>query len=370
MTRRVHLSTIRSHSQKHGQDQVASIKQTLVRCIDGIQIFLDVDAEQLDTQDLPALVRRSRNIVLFATEEVCAREFVRIELHTAISQGVDVIVLRETDPRHGSISPEQLEANVPDHMRPVLLANELIDYHRVVHFRNVSMVKLVQRLLVNADRRKYRVPPELMMPDDIADKAFAPPEAGRVHVFFANTTDKLFIATVPKFIAGLKIVSAPYLAPEKIGMAQQGLLPPLSSSGQAAGDSAKDANEKKYEWQALVKSAGACVALLTPETMADTTLQQQLQMAMGMDKDVVLIHDLRRPNEFSNIIEACPKGLKDKGIFDQLAVPLYGGEFEHTSMKLLWQRLSEELGGSGSYGWGRRKGSRRKKSGAAITPSA
>jgi hypothetical protein len=87
-----------SHSQKHGQDQVASIKQTLMRCIEGIQIFLDVDTLD-NVQDLPALVRRSRNIVLFTTEEVWTRDFILTEMDCAIRAGVDVIVLREIDPR-------------------------------------------------------------------------------------------------------------------------------------------------------------------------------------------------------------------------------------------------------------------------------
>jgi hypothetical protein len=95
-----HYHVFLSHSQKHGQDQVASLKQTLARCIDGIQIFLDVDTLD-NVQDLPALVRRSRNIVLFTTEEVWSRAFIitEMEMDCAISVGVDVIMLREIDPR-------------------------------------------------------------------------------------------------------------------------------------------------------------------------------------------------------------------------------------------------------------------------------
>jgi len=63
---------------------------------------------------------------------------------------------------------------------------------------------------------------------------------------------------------------------------------------------------------------------------------------LKVSKDVVLIHDLRQPNEFSDILAACPQSLKDKGVFDHLAVALYGGDYEHTSLKLLWQRISSE----------------------------
>jgi hypothetical protein len=94
-----HHHVFLSHSQKHGQDQVASLKHTLARCIDGIQIFLDVDTLD-NVQNLPALVRCSRNIVLFTTEEVWSRPFIISELDCAIRVGVPVILLREIDPRY------------------------------------------------------------------------------------------------------------------------------------------------------------------------------------------------------------------------------------------------------------------------------
>jgi hypothetical protein len=53
-----------------------------------------------NVQELPVLIRRSRNIVLFATEEVWSRPFILTELDSAIESAVDVIVFRETDPRY------------------------------------------------------------------------------------------------------------------------------------------------------------------------------------------------------------------------------------------------------------------------------
>jgi hypothetical protein len=61
---------------------------------------------------------------------------------------------------------------------------------------------------------------------------------------------------------------------------------------------------------------------------------------------VVLIHDLRQANEFSEILKQCPKSLLDRGLFDHLAVALYGGDYQHVSLQLLWQRLSSDLSGT------------------------
>jgi hypothetical protein len=36
---------------------------------------------------------------------------------------------------HGAISLEKLEAECPEQMRSVLFAREIIDHHRVLHFR-------------------------------------------------------------------------------------------------------------------------------------------------------------------------------------------------------------------------------------------
>jgi hypothetical protein len=180
------------------------------------------------------------------------------------------------------------------------------------------MIKLVQRFLMNADSRKYLHPPELIMPGDIVDKAFASPEPGRIHAFFANTKDRRLVASITTFIPGINIVSTTYLPPES----------------------------DSREWQSSLEGADKCVVLVTPETMADGIMQQQVEAALDLSMDVVLIHDLRQPNNFTDILTACPKRLRDKGIFNQLAVALYSGEYQHTSLKLLWQRLSSRESGA------------------------
>jgi hypothetical protein len=162
-----------------------------------------------------------------------------------------------------------------------------------------------------------------MMPGDIVDHAFKQQESGRTHVFFANTEDKLFISAVAGFIPGINIASTTFLSPES----------------------------EEHEWQSSLECADKLVALVTPESMADIVMQQQIHAALGMSKDVVLIHDLRQANEFSDILKVCPKELQDKGIFDHLAVALYGGDYQHTSLQLLWQRLSADESADG-----RRKG--------------
>jgi hypothetical protein len=170
---------------------------------------------------------------------------------------------------------------------------------------------------MNADSRKYPSPPELMMPGSIADKAFKQLEPDRTHVFFANTSDKLFISSIMAFIPGINITSTTYLP----------------------ADSPKDT------WQSMLEGADKLVALLTPESMADVVLQQQIHAALDLSKDVILIHDQREANEFSEVLNVCPKELQDKGVFDHLAVALYGGDYQHISLQLLWQRLSLENSG-------------------------
>ena len=157
-------------------------------------------------------------------------------------------------------------------------------------------------MLMNADSRKYWLPPDLVLPGDIKDKAFTLPE--NTSVFFANTKDKLFVGALQKFIPGLVVESTAHLSPES----------------------------KTTEWEALLENASACVALLTPGTIVDVVLQQQIATAMDLSKEVIVIHDLRQPNEFTDVVQACPTSLREKGVFDHLAVSLYGGDYQHTSM--------------------------------------
>jgi hypothetical protein len=140
----------------------------------------------------------------------------------------------------------------------------------------------------------------------------------RDKVGFASTRDKVGFALIAHFIPGINVVSTTHLSPES----------------------------KNAELQGLLESADRCMALITPQTMADVVMQQQIEAALDSSKDVMLIHDLRQPNEFSDILAACPQSLRDKGVFDHLAVALYGGDYEHTRLNLLWQRLSSEEGDS------------------------
>ena len=142
---------------------------------------------------------------------------------------------------------------------------------------------------MNSDSRKYRAPPELIMPDDVADAAFAPPIPGRTHVFFANTQDRLFISKLPSYISGLKVVSTEFLSAGSVlapvndltPSTSKSRMPPLegapdttaAAAPQAAPASSPEAlSQHDHKWEGLLGSADTCVALLTSESMADPIL--------------------------------------------------------------------------------------------------
>jgi hypothetical protein len=175
-----------------------------------------------------------------------------------------------------------------------------------------------------------------MMPGDIADQAFKQQEPGRTHAFFANTNDKLFVSAIVTFIPGALLLQ--FISHHPLSYS-----PPISPLGiNITSTTFLSPDSEKHEWQGSLEAADKLVALITPDSMTDVVLQQQIHSALDLSKDVVLIHDLREANEFSDILNVCPKELQDKGIFDHLAVALYGGDYQHISLQLLWQRLSAD----------------------------
>jgi hypothetical protein len=82
-----------SHAQDLGQDQVATIKASLLNLFPYIKIFLDVESLD-DIHALDELVSSSKNILIFLTAGCLRRYFVRLEVSTAVDKGVNAIVVQ------------------------------------------------------------------------------------------------------------------------------------------------------------------------------------------------------------------------------------------------------------------------------------
>jgi hypothetical protein len=105
-------------------------------------------------------VRNSDAVLLFLSDGFFTRDFCRFEVSTAIRFAKPLILVHETDPRHGrfSFSDEITKAKVPSEFHEVanlLLAEYRSEaYHREEHHAEV-MIRMIKKQADNA-RERYR----------------------------------------------------------------------------------------------------------------------------------------------------------------------------------------------------------------------
>ena len=88
-----------SHAQANGQDQVHAITRDLE--MRGIKVWRDMDQAQITWAGMKKGVEKSLVFMLFVTKGAIARTWVQMEVLHAISLKKPIILVHETDKRHG-----------------------------------------------------------------------------------------------------------------------------------------------------------------------------------------------------------------------------------------------------------------------------
>jgi hypothetical protein len=139
-----------SHAQDLGQDQVATIKALLEKLLPGVKVFLDVECLD-DLHTLDDLIRSSAAVLVFLTEGCLRRHFIRLEIETAVKSAIKLIIVQETDCRHGSAPMSRHREDCAEAVRGALFddaEHKEIAWIRARHFKPVSIKQIVQRMLV------------------------------------------------------------------------------------------------------------------------------------------------------------------------------------------------------------------------------
>eukprot|EP00937_MAST-01D_sp_MAST-1D-sp2_P002182 g2182.t1 len=104
-----------SHSQQDGGDQVAHIKKELEKFIDTISIFTDVAAGQHERaltkkSQLYSAIEQSEVFIVFLTKSFFTRKWCVKELQKASATGKHIILVLDSDTRHGGMTVGELVA--------------------------------------------------------------------------------------------------------------------------------------------------------------------------------------------------------------------------------------------------------------------
>ena len=92
------------------------------------------------------MVTSCSHFLLFLTEGVSGSKWVQMEIRRAITLGMSIILVMETDTRHGSPEMTALIENAPEDIQHIFTENVAIPWYRDPAFREVSLDKIACRL--------------------------------------------------------------------------------------------------------------------------------------------------------------------------------------------------------------------------------
>lgn len=136
-----------SHLQRNAQDAIIAMQMFLKEARPGIRIFVDVDVDMRD--GLQETIRRGVQtcgaFLFFITDGILGSPWCLQELRWAVQYGKNIVIVRETDARHGGIDMKDFFKQVPADLLPVFQNGVAIPWYREKGFRGVSVQTILTR---------------------------------------------------------------------------------------------------------------------------------------------------------------------------------------------------------------------------------
>merc|ERR1711972_403255 len=97
-------------------------------------------------------VRRCTNFLLYFTEGVTSSTWCQMELRWAVEHRKNIILVGETDERHGKVEIEDLIDEAPEDLRQVFHDHVVIPWYRDPDFRRISLNKICEAAVISRRR--------------------------------------------------------------------------------------------------------------------------------------------------------------------------------------------------------------------------
>lgn len=318
-----------SHAWATAQDQARSLKELLQNFVQNIVCFLDVDNLE-DISRLDEYIENSSAILIFLSGSTRGEDGTQqsdyfssancmVELRAAVRLGKPIILVLETNPSHGGVPLDVHRRACPEELASVVFAAPTIPWHRLRDFQICTMRLLVVELL-----RAWQIPG--------ADRpVFIPREKLRQPLPRLQTKKAFHLSHSDNNPGAAEIVA-------------------------------------KMEAAVLVKLRVTRIAKATPENclrfliyLNDSTfspgpradaLAQEIEGALASELPLLLVHEQRSglgALTFADIMEATPEPLREAGIYQKIAAPIYDGPHEEVSVRLLLDEVERSAIRSNSY---------------------
>ena len=139
-----------SHYQGTGGDQVATLNLKLKER--GFATWYDQEAANLTAPGMMEGIKNSRVFLLFLSDGVLGRDFVRFEARCALKLKKPIVLMHEEDERHGKCDFGKEAGLAPDDLKPMLANNESIPWRR----RKFEQDGVLDHLLTKLPRSAIR----------------------------------------------------------------------------------------------------------------------------------------------------------------------------------------------------------------------
>jgi len=135
-----------SHLQRNGQDAVISLQMFLKQSRPAIKCFIDLDVDMKGdlTGTLKDAVMNCRCFLFFITDGILTSPWCLQELRWAVEYDKSIVLVRETDARHGGIEMNDFMRQVPDDLTSVFSNIIAIPWYRQPAFRTVSVDSIIK----------------------------------------------------------------------------------------------------------------------------------------------------------------------------------------------------------------------------------
>eukprot|EP00439_Symbiodinium_sp_Y106_P085631 s53_g29.t1 len=149
-----------SHKQSNAQDAVQNLRLAIGEKFMGASFWLDIEQDPT-VRGMCHGVCHSRNVLVFLTEGISESKFCQMELRWAIAAKRNIILVMETDDRHGKPNMKELIHKCPEDVQHLFEEIPIIPWFRDPEFRSVSVDKIVRSIAkdprkTDSDKKKSK----------------------------------------------------------------------------------------------------------------------------------------------------------------------------------------------------------------------
>ena len=154
-----------SHYWNTAQDQVALIKRQLNILVPTAQIFLDVD-DMESVDELERYIDETAVVLCFLSAGYFRSAACQREIRHALLRRKPILLVRETDDKHGAIPLSTLRSECPEDCRAELYTHTMVPWFRVREFQLCSLKAIVQHIFTASPSYARMLKKPLTLRDD------------------------------------------------------------------------------------------------------------------------------------------------------------------------------------------------------------